>query len=216
MSEFALFMVFSIVECLALYYFMFRLFKIDWHLPSVAFASLIGSYTSYTLRISAELPSLDIFVQNALLIAFTSLLFQVPVYYAILMACISFIAYVFVQISLHYILITLIPALQHLPSSSVSTYTLQAVTALVIFIAGWYIHRKRIGFSFVPHSFFVPVKIRSYQILLLLLYVLAFLSVPVSYYLFQYGSIYAITPVAISLLLIICLYAAYRRDRKHD
>jgi hypothetical protein len=189
MTEFLLFMLFSFIESLALYYFMFRLFKIDWHLPSVAFASLIGSYTSYTLRVSMELPGVDIFVQNALLIAFTWLLFQVPVYYAVLMACISFIAYVFVQITLHYALMTLIPPLQQLQSIGVSTYILQALTALVVFFIGWSIYRKRKGFSFVPHSIFAPVKIRFFQILLLALYILAFLSVPISFYLFQYGSI---------------------------
>jgi len=214
--EFVLFMLFSMIEAFALYYFMFRLFKVDLHMPSIAFASLLGSYTSYTLRVSAELPNIDIFVQMILLIAFVWLLFQVPLYYSILMACISFVAYVVVQITVYFLLSAIDPSIHLLESSGSMTYVVQFATATIIVMIGSYIHRKRKGFSFVPHSFFVPVKLKSFQIALLILYILTFCSVPISYFLYHYRPIYLITPLFICLLLFLCLYAAYRSDRKHD
>ncbi len=214
--EFTLFMIFSFLETAALYYFMFRLFKLDLHLPSISFAALIGSYTSYTLRITFELTYVDIAVQILLVIGFLWLLFQIPFYFSILVACTSYIAFVFIQIPIYYLVTTAIVSPADVEPSEFSLFAIQVLSAAVVMLTGWLLHRRRIGFSFIPHSSFVPVRLRSYQIALLILYFITFCSVPAAYFLLQYNPIFSITPLVTGLLLLFCLYAAYRSDRNYD
>ncbi len=215
--EFTLFMMFSMLEAFALYYFMFRLFKIDLHIPSIIFASLINSYTSYTLRISFDLALVDIPVQILLLICLLWLLFQVPIFYSILIACISYVSYVVVQLPIVFLLTLnqrIQPTLED--TTGLLIYSIQTLTSIIVFIIGWSIHKLGKGFSFVPHSSFIPIKPKKRQVLSLILYILTFCSVPIVYFLVKYSTVFTIMPFVLGALLFLCLYSAYRSDRRYD
>jgi hypothetical protein len=214
--EFTLFMIFSLLETFALYFFMFRLFKLDLHLPSILFAALIGSYISYTLRITFDMTYVDIAIQILLVIGFFWLLFQIPFYYSILIVCTCYVAYVFVQIPIYYLFTSTVVFPDEIVPTAFTVYIVQLLTSAFIISVGWLLHKRRIGFSFIPHSSFISVKLKNYQIALLILYFITFCSVPAAYFLLQFSPFFSLTPLVIGLLLLFCLYAAYRSDRKYD
>ncbi len=216
MDDFILFMVFSIMETMAMYYLMFRLFKFDMSPVSIVFASAVASFISYTNRNVYEIQSLDVLVQIFLMFMFVWLLFKTHIFYAAIMTCTVYVGYVILQITYYFLLNGVGLFDSRLPiSSAVGTYLLQIITACTTFLLGLWVKRNRKGFDFVPHSPYEVVKMNKINIVFLGLNLLSVSTLSLLYLTNQIIQLFYL-PFALVLIMYFILYFAYKKDRTND
>ena len=66
--DIVLYMGFSILEVCAMFYMIFRIFKIDIMVKEFIFASTIMAFISYVLRAEYQLPYVDVMIQASLML----------------------------------------------------------------------------------------------------------------------------------------------------
>ncbi|MEC0209585.1 hypothetical protein ABEX47_17005 [Paenibacillus ehimensis] len=219
MVDFILFMVFSIMETMAMYYLMFRLFKFDMYPVSIVFASAVASFISYTIRIKYDFSSIDIIIQIILMFMFVWLLFRVNAFYAGIMTSTTYLSYVLLQM-LYYLLMKHIGFFDARAPflNEYGTYVLQVITAFTAWSLGFWIKTKRKGFDFVPHSPFGLVKMNKINISLLSLNVLGFFGLAAIFYSFLLNKSIQLIYLSLILTLIMyfILYLSYKKDRSDE
>ncbi|MFC3745743.1 hypothetical protein [Paenibacillus sp. GCM10012306] len=150
MLDFVLFMIFSVVESSTLFYFAFKVFKIDLYVKEIIFAGIIMAFFSYTIRIVYGLAEIDILVQYILVFCFLWQLFRIHIFYAAIMTGLAYQSYMFIQSLIFLILNRTLVTTIHIPTNSIRTYSLQCLSALVVFSIAFYVGKKRKGFDFIP------------------------------------------------------------------
>ncbi|PUA39516.1 hypothetical protein C8Z91_08805 [Paenibacillus elgii] len=218
MVDFILFMVFSIMETMAMYYLMFRLFKFDMYPISIVFASAVASFISYTNRNVYEIQSIDVLVQIFLMFMFVWLLFRVHPFYAGIMTCSTYLGYVIIQATCYFILEVIgIFEIKALTNNIVGTNLLQTLTAFSAWLLGWWIKKGRKGFDFVPHSQFVMVKMSKINIMFIGMNALSVFVLSFVYNLFAHDNMKLVYIFFVLILIMYCiLYFSYKKDRSDD
>lgn len=217
-SDFILFMVFSVMETCAMLFLMFRLFKIDLMLKEMLFASAIMAFVSYTLRAVYDLPSLDVPLQLTLMLAFVWMLFRIHLFYATIMTGVTYQAYFLLQTTYYFLLKIMGTFDTSFPViTNVSTYFLQILSAGSVYAAACWILKKRKGFDFVPDKPKGRLQLRGRDKLLLALSIPSFATVSFTVFLVErlHGFFFIVDGFCAAILFGY-LYMAYKRDRSEN
>lgn len=216
--DFVLFMFFSVLEAVTLFYFMFRLFKFDMYYVSIIFAGLIMAFISYTMREVFHNTALDVVLQFFLILSFVWLMFRVHLFYAGVMTGIAYIGVTTVQTFIFYLANAFGLLTSDWNPFNIVIYLMQISSCLVIFLIGHFLHRKNIGFDFVPHSQYVKVKLNKRNRIILLLYIPIVLSIFLInlQLLATNNSFLLLVPALLGIVLFSLLFWSYKRDRSDD
>lgn len=207
LKEFLLFMLFSVFECYSMYFLMFKVFKIDIFHKEIIFSSILMSGISYFVRIDYSFASLDLFLQITLMFLLVWMLFRIHFFYAIVMTITTYQAYATIQIGLYYIL-----SIKKYSHSSV--YLLQVISAATIFLIGWVVAQKRLGFDFIPDTpnYRLVLKTKDKILFALTIPALFFLTTTI-YVTKKFQEWLILLPVVHGFILIGYLFISYRKDR---
>lgn len=218
MVDFILFMLFSVIETCAMFFLMFRIFKIDLMPKEMVFASLIMAFVSYTLRAVYEIPSLDVPIQLALMLAFVWMLFRIHIFYTTIMIGMTYQAYFLIQTGYYYLFKflggfdTLLPII-----SSNITYFMQIISAATAFTIGIYVLKKRKGFDFVPDKPRGRLYLQRRDKILLALSIPSFSVVSFTFFLIErLHEVFFLIQAVCAVVLYGYLYMSYMRDRSED
>ncbi|OBZ18901.1 hypothetical protein A8L34_04955 [Bacillus sp. FJAT-27264] len=213
MLDFVLFMFFSVIESSALFYFAFKVFKIDLYIKEMIFAGFIMAFFSYTIRIVYGLDEIDILVQYLLVFCFLWQLFRIHIFYAAIMTGMAYQTYMLIQ-SLVYLILnrTLITTL-HVPTNSIRTYFLQCLSALLVFSIAFYVGKKRKGFDFIPDKPDGKINISRSEKILFTLSFPSITMVVLMLYLFNNTSPYfSLMPLFYAIILYSYLYLSRKKN----
>jgi hypothetical protein len=217
--DLTLYMIFSILETSAMFYLMFKVFKIDLFPGQILFASAIMAFTSYTLRTFYEQPVIDIFVQNLLMLCFVWMLFRIHIFYAVIITGMTYHTYSIIQFSYY----SLLDKMGFFNSSipyilNTSTFALQSISALTAILIGWLVYNKRKGFDFIPDKPSGRIRLNPRD------KVLFAISLPSSFIftftvyftVFLQKPIYMVIIFIYVFILFAYLYFSYKKDRRED
>lgn len=207
------------LENYAMFYLIFKLFKIDLFPKEMIFASLIMSFISYVLRTVYELPQVDVVVQVLLMFSFIWLLFKIHVFYAIILTGMAYQAYMLIQTLYYFIMDNAglfdggnIPYIL-----SINTFVLQALSATTAIGTGYFLSAKRKGFDFVPDKPNGKIAVKTWEKVLLILNIPSVLIVLLTMYFTNYlPNLYFIVPTFYAITLYSYLYVSYKKDRGED
>lgn len=215
MVDFMLYMVFSILEAGAMFYLMFKIFKIDLQPKEMLLSAAIMSFVSHTLRVVYELGTVDVAVQFLLMFCFTWMLFRIHVFYAAILTGMVYQAYFVIQTVYYFIFsqaglfTSEIPVVTHN-----ITYILQLVSAATALFTGWLLAKKRKGFDFVPDKPRGKLHLGRRDAVMLILTLPSFAVVLLTLYLTssfgQEG--YLAVPAVYAALLFGYLILSYQKD----
>jgi hypothetical protein len=208
-------MVFSVLETCAMFYLMFRMFKIDLMFKEMLFASIIMAFVSYTLRAVYEIPVLDVPLQLILMLAFVWMLFRVHLFYATIMTGMVYQAYFLIQTVFYYLLNILGEFNNSLPVvTNISTYLLQFISVISACLIGLFVSRKRKGFDFVPDKPKGRLFLKKKDWVLLALSIPSFSVVSFTIFLVeQFNEIFFVVDGFYAVILYSYLFMSYKRDR---
>lgn len=213
MLDFVLYMIFSVVESSALFYFAFKVFKIDLYGKEILFAGLIMAFFSHTIRTVYHLSELDAIVQYTLVFCFLWQLFRIHIFYAAIMTGMAYQTYMLIQ-SLLFLLLGITRASSYdWPVTSANAYILQVSTALIIFLVGFYIGKRRKGFDFIPDKPAGKLTIGYREKVLFALSFPSIFVVVLMLYLFnELSSYFIFIPILYALILYSYLYLSRQKD----
>ncbi len=207
MNEFLMNVLFSSLECYAMYFLMFKLFKIDIYDKEMIFSSILMSVLSFFIREQYQTPNWDVFFQIVLMFLLVWMLFRIHFFYSIIMTVITFQAYMALQTGFYFIL-------GFHKGSPISIYGLQLVTALVTIGLGWLVKKKRLGFDFIPDSPNYKISLKTKDIILFILTIPAIFFLTSTIYITQnFEDVLILLPVCHGIILISYLFISYRKDR---
>ncbi|WP_310550170.1 hypothetical protein [Paenibacillus glufosinatiresistens] len=218
MTEFVLFMVFSILEIYAMFALAFSVFKIDLYPFEMIFAGFIMGFFSYILRYDHGWVQVDIIVQYVLVFAFLWMLFKIHIFYAAVMTGFAYQAYTSIQTVFYFLMSKLGLLSVKFPSvSDLNTYILQVSTATVALLIAWYIRKKRIGFDFIPDKQTGKVEMETREVLLVSLNIPSFAIILLTVYIANFiNTILVILPMVYVLIFYIYVHFSYKKDRLHE
>jgi hypothetical protein len=216
--DFTYFMIFSVLETYAMFYLMFKLFKIDLLPKEMLLSAVVMSFVSHTLRTMYGFLYLDVVAQFSLMICFVWMLFRIHIYYAAIMTGMAYQAYMLIQTLSYFLLGQLGLFSIPIPSvSSISIYILQVFTASSAILIGWWVARKRKGFDFVPDKPSGRIRMKRRDVVLLALNLPSFMVIVVTMYLIEnVQRIYYGIPFAYAAILAIYLHLSYKKDWNQD
>lgn len=218
MVDFIYFMIFSMLETCAMFYLMFKLFKIDLLPKEMLLSAVVMSFTSHTLRTMYGFLYLDVIVQFGLMLCFVWMLFRIHIFYAGIMTGMAYQAYALIQTSSYFLFAQLERFSIPFPNvSSISLYILQAFSAGTAFLIGWWVSEKRKGFDFVPDKPSVRIRMKKRDVVLLALNLPSFLVIVLTMYLIEnVQRIYYGIPFVYAAVLALYLHLSYKKDRNQD
>lgn len=206
------------LENYAMFYLIFKLFKIDLFPKEMIFSSLIMSFISYVLRTVYELPQVDVVVQVLLMFSFIWLLFKIHVFYTAILTGMAYQAYMLIQTLYYFIMDNAGLFDGDLPYIlSISTFVLQALSAATAIGTGYFLSAKRKGFDFVPDKPNGKIAVKTWEKVLLILNIPSVLIVLLTMYFANYLSgLFFLVPTANAVILYGYLYVSYKKDRGED
>ena len=217
----ALFFLFSFVEfaasltlILSIFLFHFRGYR-----SHILFSAFMLTQTSYLFRIGIDLGGVSLLLQLLLIILLLRLMFQIQTFYAALMGGIGFIIFSLLQTFIAFITAALTPLTidQILNNSPVYIgYIVQALTASISFLLSWFFSRNRIGFSFIPDSDKVKVRLTTENVTFLLLVSIAIITMVAIYYVFFDSISFYTLLIFILVQVAILVHLAIRKEKRYD
>jgi hypothetical protein len=201
-----------------LYFITFRLFKVEIYMFSILFASVIASFISFSLREIYGYATLDIIVQLLLTFLFIWQLFRVHVFYSALMSVTGFITLLVIQTGLFFVVNTF-GFMQDTPTpNALSTHLLQLLSASIAFLISYFIRKKKLGFTFVPHSNHGSIQLTASNRHVLLIYISSLFPICLMYFLLdtRKNNLFFIIPISLGFILLALLYWANRRELSDD
>ncbi|MEW9698890.1 hypothetical protein [Paenibacillus sp. SI8] len=216
--DFLLFMVFSVMETSAMYYFMFRLFKMDIIPVSIFFASTVASVISFSLREIYYYPTLDIILQLLLTFLFLWQLCKVQMFYSALVSITGFVAVAAIQTGLFYI-VHMIGFFQNPPEpNSTDTHILQLVSASIVILISVFIRKRRLGFTFVPLSNYQAFQFTASNRKAVFIYISSLFPICLVYFFLDKHTsrLFFIIPMSLGFILVALLSWANKREFSDD
>ncbi|MFE4711051.1 hypothetical protein ACFRAM_09270 [Paenibacillus sp. NPDC056722] len=213
MLDFVLFMIFSVIESSTLFYFAFKVFKIDLYVKEIIFAGFIMAFFSYTIRIVYGLAEIDILVQYLLVFCFLWQLFRIHIFYAAIMTGMAYQTYMLIQSLVYLVLNRTFISTLHIPTNSLRIYFLQCLSALLVFSIAFYIGKRRKGFDFVPDKPDGKINISHSEKILFALSFPSITVVVLMLYLFDSSSPYfRLMPLFYAIILYGYLYLSRKKN----
>ncbi|WP_195724303.1 hypothetical protein [Paenibacillus monticola] len=213
MSDFVIYMVFSVMESYTMFLLAFKIFKIDVYPKEMLFAGFLLGCFSYVIRVDYQMVEIDIIVQYLLMFCFFWLLFRVHFFYAAILTGMTYQAYTFIQTFYIFILnkIGLFSSIAFY-GRIIDSYVLQILSALTTILISIYIGKKRKGFDFIPDKPNGKINTSTREKLLFILNLPTVAIVISIMYLFNSKFFYLI-PLIYGVLLFCYIYLSYTKDR---
>ncbi|MBD2845030.1 hypothetical protein IDH44_07495 [Paenibacillus sp. IB182496] len=216
MVDFSLFMVFSVLETTAMFFLIFRMFKIDIFFKEILFAGAIMAFVSFVLRNDYGFVYVDILLQFLLMFLFMWLIIRIHLLYAVILTGVAYQCYLLIQ-SVYLIIMSQFGLFEStIPYiTETSTYILQTISAVSVFILASYIKKKRTGFDFVPDSprRKIPMHLKSRDLHLFLLTLPSPIIFIITLHMVEtLSSYYLAIPVIYVLFLFCFLFVSYKKD----
>ncbi|GIQ71458.1 hypothetical protein DUZ99_10550 [Xylanibacillus composti] len=220
--KFLLYMLFSMLEVVAVLTLIFTLFRIpkQYLRIHIFFVGAILAFVSHTIRIVEQLDSYAIIIIVILLFLFVWLMFRIQVFYAFIITISSYLIFGGLQILIIFSLTSInIVNVSSLNNDIVITHAMQLLTVIMVFLISKVLDHFHIGFDFVPHSDLGSVQLSKENLLLILAVVISLVAVHTYFYYFNssgysHGLIYMVVINLFAVALII--YLSIRRDKGSD
>jgi hypothetical protein len=185
--KFVLFTLFSSAEYVAVFILMFTLFRFRFkgYRKQIALTALILSYVSYTMRIDG-MENITTIVQFILCVLLVWMLFQVQLFYALIMSFSAFLGYGVLQSLIVLVSSELgILKISDISQNSLTGYGLQISTALIYSCIGLIIRKKNKGFDFVPTSKYGRIRYTKLNLFFMLVMIFCTLGFCFAVYLIK-------------------------------
>ncbi len=209
--DFVLFVLFSVLESFAMFYLVFKTFKIDVYPLEILFSGFIMAFFSFVLRNVYGWVQVDIIVQFFLVFCFLWLLFKIHIFYAIIMTGLGYQAYMLIQ---SLIFLAMSQAGVFSLNNSYMSYLLQFLSAgMTIGIAN-YLAKKRKGFDFIPDKPRGKIHINKREKILFALTLPSILIILSTFYFAtHFIRFFTVIPFLYAVVLYVYLYHSYKKDR---
>jgi hypothetical protein len=165
LMNFAVFTLISSMEYVAMILFIAALFRFRYFMKMkmhIVMVCLLLSYVSYTTRTIYDLQLGSSLIQMVLMFFFIWLLFRVQFHYAALITLAGTTGYVFIQMPILYLLLSLkVFTTTDLDALKWPTHLLPISSSTVFALISLLIFKKNWGFSFVPDSNHLYIKINK-------------------------------------------------------
>ncbi|MBJ6362458.1 hypothetical protein ACFOQM_14325 [Paenibacillus sp. GCM10012307] len=147
--DFALFMIFSTIEGLATYALALYIFRMDlrkyiWH---VLLIILLVNFQNYVIRDMLELSTIAPLVNIMISVLFFTTIVRVPIVWSFVMVITGFLGFAIIQTATIYFSFGYF-SIEQIQLHTWKAYTVQTICGLVGTYLGWFIYRKRLGFTF--------------------------------------------------------------------
>lgn len=201
-------------------------FYVNFILTLIIFRFSVRSYLNHTIFGSVLLSQLSFFLYNysvtnsmapviqlIIIILFLWLMFRVQIFYACAMGIFGFLIYILIQSGI-VALMSLGFTLEQINTDYAITKIMQLLTIVVSLLVGFLLHRKRIGFSFIPDNDRQKINWVKQNILLLISIIATLVIFPVIHYFVVSGTslYFYIASVAVALIVGVFLYFTIRKE----
>ncbi|MFD2114585.1 hypothetical protein [Paenibacillus yanchengensis] len=116
-------------------------------------------------------------------------------------------AYILIQSLLYYVISQIDPLMGLIN-------VLQAVTAIIVFLIGWFLNKKRKGFDFVPDSLNYRIKLKQHEKIILTLMIPTVALLMLTLHAMQNSpDWYILIPIIYALVFFLYIHYSYRKDR---
>lgn len=218
MKDFILFNLFSTIEIIGMFCLILALFrfKIKEYVVQIVVASFLLSQISYYMRTILDVSHYVPLIFLVFAFIFMRVLFRVQVYYAASMIVIGYIAFTLLQAIIIFASISLnLFKLDDVVAFSWLSYYQLLISCLISLIISWVLLKKRIGFTFVPYSETVRVKISGENTVFFVIVLLSVAIAGINLY-FSLQSIYSLILIIVLLTFSFgsLIYLSIRREKQ--
>lgn len=209
----------STFEWTALMVLTFAMFKFPlrgfW--GQVLLTSFVLSLFSHLVFNTLQLRVLAPLLQPPAVFLFLWQMFRIHVFYAALMTVLGYLGYTLIELLVMVLLRSSggIPPDNLLPNS-VSLYGLQLLSAALILLVSRLLYAYRIGYSFVPDSEFVQIRMQGVNIRLLLVVIIGYACIGGTSYVGYISGFPILLVVALFIALGIFMYYVQRKEHARD
>lgn len=221
--EHAFFFLFSFAEFAAGLAFVLALFRFDYveYRTHIMYSAFLLTEISYLLRMGFDLEPISLVFQMIALIVMFILMYQFPIFYAVLTGVIGYITVGLTQMGIILLSSFFVPySFDQIVDNSTYGYVMQSITSLFAFGLAKVLNHFHIGFKLIPKkntTVTTQLKMDTYNILILTVMLITALTIlTFSYYLFDQRLPYVFLMMIMTLQTIILIYLAIRREAKHD
>jgi len=216
--SYLLFSAASVVEYVAVFTFMFALFRFQFTrrtVLSVLAVSIMLSQISYFTREISAIGELSTYIQLVVLVIVLWMLFQVPIFYSIVMSFAAFAVVVIVQgLTLLAFDLSGVATADAIKASVILGAAVQIASSLIEVGIAYAIKTTNIGFNFVPTSRRTSTQFNQTNIVLLIITLTTMLITGIFAYLFNNEfDRYVFAACCVFILTVpMFVYYALRRD----
>jgi hypothetical protein len=209
--NFISYIFFSMVETASFFVFMQYIFRFRPrpYLRESLIVSLVVSVLSFLIREELNIKDYFPFIVLAVFILYVKFVMRVTLFWAILMATISYVLFLIIQagIVLAYISIRGI-ALEDIQKISIDQFIGQTITGSILYGISMLLFKKGYGFSFSFEKF----RFRGEDILVSIIVVVTFGAIGILFFL---NNLLVATAVLL-ILAAVLLYYGLRKERSYD
>jgi len=217
--EHVLFFVFSFVEFVAGLAFVLSLFRLDYveYKTHIMYSAFILTEISYLLRLGFDLEPVSLVFQMLSVIVMFILLYQFPIFSAIIIGTVGYIFFGLLQMVLMLGFTFLTPLTLTDVYEYQLGYLIQSLSAIAGFLFAWVARRKNIGFNFLLKTKKFVLDFDAENILIFSIMVITVLTI-LTYSIFLFDKVG--TTIALMVLLLVqillLIYLANRKVKRSD
>ncbi|GIQ71446.1 hypothetical protein DUZ99_10515 [Xylanibacillus composti] len=220
MIDYLIFTISGTVEGLAMYIFVFALFclPIRENMKLLVISSILINLCSYQLRV-ADLAMVDVLIHVVLYILFMWLMFEIPLIYSIILTIVMYVVLAVMQLGLIYPFHYLgFYRLDSLDETILWGRLIQLLSAGCLIGISFFLHMKRLHFSFVPNHRHKRVRLEYENLYLLILSITMLLLLAACIGFVALNNLYLYTTL-LSIILVgligVFVYLAVKKDMQH-
>lgn len=225
MMEHALFFLFSFIEFAAGLAFVLSLFRLDYtvYRTHIMYSAFLLTEISYLLRMGFDLKPISLVFQMIAMIVMFILMYQMPIFSAIIMGSVGYIVYGLLQMAI--VVTASTGSLVSLESINMhdsywTGYVFQSLTAAIGLLIAWLLRRTQLGFDFLPKRKKREREIMAFTadtILIFTLMAIVILTLlTFSNYLFNQTLSYILLMVILVAQILLLIYLVNRKEKRHD
>lgn len=214
------FVIGAAIECFGVFLVMFALFRFRLNTRAFVTVSIVAfmmSQVSYFTHLNPEMENLTTYIQFALYVIVLWILFQVPIFYSIIMNFAGFAVLVIVQgITILVIAQLNSISLTTIKNNGMVSAATQLLTFILMFFLARLIMRFNWGFDFVPTSRRHEMEFRGTNVTLIAVITSTIVVIAVITYVFrnEFETLVIYASLVFLLTLPAFLYISLRKDNE--
>lgn len=202
-----LFMFFSTIEIMSIFYLIMSLFRFKFHhyFWQAMFVTLIINLQSYLVRNELGMSNLAPLILVIIFILFFATVVKLPLIFSIIASITGYAIFAVIQTALVFVVFGSISSIE---GSKTNGYILQVLTAAVICSFFWFFYRKGKGFTFDLEK----LRLKWEDIILTVLIIIFLLGISILLY---YNEIF-LNIIFFLVVAIFFVYYSKRKDKEDD